>query len=95
MSTCITQHNPAYITGTTDNYQTQFLLGSGASRSVVSKKNINTDKISPTQSIQLINADSKPFTPLGTSPATVTLGNFSANHTFLVVDNFSACHIGM
>ena len=54
---------------------------------VISKKYIITDKISPTQSIQLINADDRSFTPLGISPTTATLGQFSANHTFLVVDN--------
>ena len=84
-----TQHIPAYITGTINNHQTQLLLDSGASCSVVSKKYINTDKISPTQSIQLINADGRSFKPLGISLATVTLGQFSANHTFLVVDNLS------
>ena len=88
MSAYTTQHIPAYTTGTINNHQTQLSLDSGTSRSVVSKKYINTDKISPKQSIQLINADGRSFTPLGTSPAIVTLGQYSANHTFLV-DNLS------
>ena len=83
-----TQHIPAYISGKINNHQTQLLLDSGASCSVISRKHVNIE-ISPEQCIQLINADGRFFTPLGTSSATVTLGQFSANHTFLIVEQLS------
>ena len=86
VSACTTQHIPAYITGKINKHPTQLLLDSGASCSVISKKHINIDKLSPENSIQLINADGRSFMPLGTSSATVTLGEFSASHTFLVVE---------
>ena len=84
-----TQHIPAYITGKINDHPTQLLLDSGASCSVISKKHINIDKLSPENSIQLISADGRSFMPLGTSLATITLGEFSASHTFLVVEELS------
>ena len=89
MSARTTQHIPAYISGKINNHQTQLLLDLGASCSVVSRKHVNANKISPEQSVQLINADGRSFAPLGTSPATVTLGQLSVNHTFLVVEKLS------
>ena len=84
-----TQHIPAYITDKINDHPTQLLLDSGASCSVISKKHINIDKLSPENSIQLISADGRSYMPLGTSLATITLGEFSASHTFLVVEELS------
>ena len=84
-----TQHIPAYITGKINQHTTQLLLDSGAPCSVISKKHIKIDELSPEHSIQLINADGRSFMPLGTSSATVTLGEFLASHSFLVVEELS------
>ena len=65
------------------------LLDSGASCSVVSKKHVGVPDMSPGQSIQLINAHSRSFTPLGTSLKTVTLGKLSTDHNFIVVNQLS------
>ena len=89
MSARTTQHIPAYITGKINQHPTQLLLDSGASCSVISKKHIKIDELSPENSIQLINADGRSFMPLGTSSATVALGEFSASHSFLVVEELS------
>jgi len=65
------------------------LLDSGASCSVVSEKHISISDMSPGGRIQLVNADGRSFKPLGTSLMTVTLGELSVDHTFLVVDQLS------
>ena len=64
----------AYITGQVNHQEVQMLLDSGASYSVVSKKHIKVQEISPGQPIQLVNADGRDFTPLGTSRMTISLG---------------------
>ena len=46
-------------------------------------------EISPGQPIQLVNADERDFTPLGTSRMIISLGKLSANHTFIVVEQLS------
>ena len=79
----------AYITGQVNHQETQMLLDSGASCSVVSKKHIKMQEISPGQPIYLVNADGRDFTPLGTSRMTVSLGKLSTNHTFIVVKQLS------
>ena len=79
----------AHITGKVNNQEVQMLLDSGASCSVISKKHINVHKISPGQSIQLVNADGRYFTPLGTSKMTITLGKLSVDHTFIIVEQLS------
>ena len=84
-----TQHIPAYITGKINQHPTQLLLDSGASCSVISKKHIKIDELSPENSMQLINTDGRSFMPLGTSSATVTLREFSASHSFLIVKKLS------
>ena len=89
MSARTTQHIPAYISGKINNQQTQLLLDSGASCSVISREHVKLDKILPEQGTQLINADGRSFTPLGTTSVTITLEQFSVNHTFLVVDQLS------
>ena len=89
MSARTTQHIPAYISGKINNQQTQLLLDSGASCSVISREHVKLDKILPEQDTQLINADGRSFTPLGTTSITITLEQFSVNHTFLVVDKLS------
>ena len=86
MSAHTTQHIPAYISGKINNQQTQLLLDSGASCSVISREHVKLDNILPEQGTQLINADSRSFTPLGTTSITVTLEQFSVNHTFFVVN---------
>ena len=92
-----TQHIPAYISGKINNHQTQLLLDSGASCSVVSRKHVNIDKISPEQCIQLINADGRSFTPLGTSLATVMYfeTNFSKPHLPCCRVLICACYVEM
>ena len=65
------------------------LLDSGASCSVISKKHVNVPNILPGRDIQLVNADGRSFTPLGTAIMTVTLGKLSADNHFLVVDQLS------
>ena len=89
MSARTTQHIPAYISGKINNQQTQLLLDSGASCSVISREHVKLDNILPEQGTQLINADSRSFTPLGTTSITVTLEQFSVNHTFFVVNKLS------
>ena len=75
----------AYITGQVNDHEVQMLLDSGASCSVVSKRHIKVQEISPGQPIQLVNADGRDFTPLGISKMKISLGKISANHTFIVV----------
>ena len=100
MSARTTQHIPAItqthnlvrvtcITGRINNEATQMLLDSGASCSVVSKLHINVPHMSAGQSIQLVNADGRSFTTLGTSLMRVTLGELSADHSFVVVKQLS------
>ena len=89
MSARTTQHIPAYISGKINNQQTQLLLDSGASCSVISREHVKLDNILPEEGTQLINADSRSFTPLGTTSITVTLEQFSVNHTFFVVNKLS------
>jgi len=77
------------ITGTINSKPTQMLLDSGASCSMVSKKHISIPDMSSAGYIKLVNADGTSFKPLGTSLMTVTLGEVSADHSFLVVDQLS------
>jgi len=51
---------------------------------------VNVYKVSPGQSIQLVNADGRYFTSLGTSKMTITLEKLSAEHTFIIVEQLSA-----
>ena len=46
-------------------------------------------EISLGQPIQLVNADGRNLTPLGTSRTTISLGKLSTNHTFIVVKQLS------
>ena len=79
----------AYITGQVNHQEVQMLLDSGASCSVVSKRHIKVQEISPGQPIQLVNADRRDFTPMGTSRMKISLGKLSVNHTFIVVEQLS------
>ena len=56
---------------------------------MVSKKHISIPDMSSAGYIKLVNADGTSFKPLGTSLMTVTLGEVSADHSFLVVDQLS------
>ena len=66
------------------------LLDSGASCSVISERHIDHIDVSETSSlgqiIQLVNADGRYFTHLGTSKMTITLGKLSADHTFITAE---------
>jgi len=83
-------HNQIKVTciiGRINNKATQMLLDSGASYSVVSKMHVDVSDMSPEQHIQLVNADGRSFTPLGTSLMTVT--GLSVDHNFIVVNQLS------
>ena len=67
----------------------QILLDSGASCSAISKQHVKIDQVLPGQCTKLVNTDGRALQPLGKSPMTVSLGEFSANHTFIVVEQLS------
>ena len=65
------------------------LLDSGASCSVLSKDHVSPPNIKPVARTKLINADGRNITPCGTTTLTVTLGPYSTEHPFIVVDHLS------
>ena len=79
----------AYATGKVNGQVMQILLDSGASCSAISKQHVKIDHVLPGQCTKLVNADGRAFQPLGKSPMTVSLGEFSANHTFIAVEQLS------
>jgi len=67
----------------------QILLDSGASCSAISKQHVQIDQLLPGWCTQLVNADGRAFQPLGASSMTIVLEDFSADHTFIVVEQLS------
>jgi len=76
----------AYTTGKVNGQVMQILFDSGASCSAISKQHVKIDQVLPGQCTKLVNADGRAFQPLGKSSMTVSLGEFSAKHTFIVVE---------
>ena len=79
----------AYTIGKVNRQVMQILIDSGASCSAISKRHVKIDQVLPEQCTKLVNTDGRVFQPLGKSPMTVSLGEFSANHTFVVVKQLS------
>ena len=65
------------------------LLDSRASCSVLSKDHMSPPNIKPMACTKLVNADGRIITPCGTTTLTVTLGPFSTEHSFIVVEHLS------
>ena len=103
-STCSTEYVPtlanihttptvAHVKGKINSHTTLILLDSGASCSVVAHKYIPTKHVRPTSGIQLINADGRSVSPIGTATVNVSLGNLYVEHSFMVLDELSSTAI--
>ena len=78
----------AYAVGKLNKTVTM-LLDSGASCSVVLTSYACQSKIKPITYTKLLNADGRHIIPRGTTTMTVTLGDFSAEQSFIAVENLS------
>jgi len=75
--------------GSLNGHTITILLNSGASCSVIAKPHVHHTQIKPMHTVRLINADGRDITPAGVAILTIDLGNFSAEHQFVVVDSLS------
>ena len=82
-------NNTAYAQGQLNTNPVTILLDSGASCSVLSKDHMSPPSIKPIARTKLVNADGRNITPCGTTTLTVTLGTFSTEHLFVVVEHLS------
>ena len=83
----------AHVKGKINNHAITVLLDSGASCSVVTSKCIPVENIRPISGVQLINADGRRVTPIGTAMVNVSLENLHAEHPFMVLDDLSSTAI--
>jgi len=79
----------AYTVGKLNNVPVRILLDSGASCSVLCAEQTCKSDIKPITSTKLVNANGWDITPCGTTTMTVTLGGFSMEHPFVVVEHLS------
>ena len=79
----------AHTHGQLNKNRVTILLDSGASCSVLSKDHMSPPNINPVARTKLVNADGRIITPCGTTTLTVTLGPFSTEHSFIVVEYLS------
>ena len=79
----------AYTMGKLNDQTVKMLLDSGASCSVVLASYACQSKIKPITSTKLLNADGRHIIPRGTITMTVTLGDFSTEQSFIVVEHLS------
>ena len=79
----------AFTHGHLNSNPLTLLLDSGASCSVLSKDHLSPPNIKPISRTKLVNADGRNITPCGITNVTVTLGPFSTEHSFIVVDHLS------
>ena len=80
----------AYIQGKVNDHYLDILLDSGASCSVMHDEYVIPTNLDPPQAIRLTNADGREIATLGTTTATVNLGNLEINHKFTVVSELAA-----
>ena len=80
----------AYVTGKINGLDTDMLLDSGASCSVVRSEYVLSNEVKPMNSTTLINADGSKLPLVGTITAHITLNDLDTPHTFIVVDSLSS-----
>ena len=77
------------MVGKLNNCDTQILLDSGASCSVMQADHTLLADLVKSDTITLINADGSKLTPLGTITAKLDLGIITVDHTLVVVEHLS------
>ena len=89
MPTLAHTNRAAYTVGKVNNKTIRILLDSGASCSVIRADYACKSEISPITTTKIVNADGRNIIPHGAITMTVTLGDFSAKQSFLVLDHLS------
>jgi len=80
----------AYATGKINGLDTDMLLNSGASCSVVHSEYVLSNEVKLINSTTLINANGSKLPLVGTITAHITLNDLDIPHTFIVVDSLSS-----
>ncbi len=84
------QAKSAHAGGIVNGHRVEILLDSGASCSVIRADLVLSHDIVPMRSLTLVNADGHSLTPLGTSVATISMGNFKTEQALVVAKDLSA-----
>ena len=79
----------ACVAGKINNCDTQILLDSGASCSVMQADHTLLADLRKSNVVTLINADGRKLTPLGTTTVRIDLGIITVDHTLVVVEHLS------
>ena len=77
------------MAGKINNCDTQILLDSGASCSVMQADHTLLADLRQSKIVTLINADGRKLTPLGTTTVRIDLGIITVDHTLVVVEHLS------
>ena len=90
ISICSDTRLAAYVTGKVNGFDTNMLLDSGASCSVIHSEYVLSREVKPISSTTLTNADGTELSLKGTTTVPVILNSLDTPHPFIVVDHLSA-----